>query len=493
MKTLHIKVSKLCERLFKLERQGRYEEALSEVSDLWRDPKTLPDTDGLPPRLAAELVLRCGSLYGFFGHNEQIPESQEISRNLLNIAEKTFSEQSDFEKVAECENYLALTYWRTGEINEAKIWLAAAFAHDLKKSHKTRIYSHIIEGLVLFSAHEYREILDLFLPLESDVQTCADFTLKGAFYNLIGNCWENLDNDLEALENLERAKNYYQSANHQVYYGVILNDLAFLQKSRADYASAHQFIDTATKTFRKIKDRSREGYSLDTKACIYFSEGKNKEALETIEIAAAILSAGENFTFQVETFRTKIKILISMDEISLATFCLIEAVETAKTKISEAAAENLVKDYENCLRERLSLSSKPSAANVEDIVETETSDDLSLDNLELVLPSPLSNFEDIQGLWINNSHLEEIGIMKNSLAVIVPTDDVKRGDLIAIEEIENNSVSCGFYDNEFGIVCLEGYDGEPLLFDEEKIRIVGKIVGVANDKTADGKLIVEPI
>ena len=182
-----------------------------------------------------------------------------------------------------------------------------------------------------------------------------------------------------------------------------------------------------------------------------------------------------------------------MDEISKATFCLIEAVEIARTKISEAAAENLVKDYENCLRARLSLSSETNPENLEKVIEPETGDDLSRDDIELVLPSPLSNFEDIQGIWINNSHLEGIGILKNSLAVIVPTDDVRCGDLIAVEEVENSCVSCGFYDNEFGIICLEGYDGEPLLFDEEKIRIIGKIVGVANDKTVDGKLIVEPL
>ena len=74
MKTLHIKTSKLCERLFKLERQGRYEDALAEIGDIWHDKTGLPDVEGLKPHLAAELILRCGSLFGFLGHNKQIPE-----------------------------------------------------------------------------------------------------------------------------------------------------------------------------------------------------------------------------------------------------------------------------------------------------------------------------------------------------------------------------------------------------------------------------------
>ena len=121
MKTLHIKTSKLCERLFKLERQGRYEDALAEIGDIWHDKTGLPDVEGLKPHLAAELILRCGSLFGFLGHNKQIPNSQEKSRNLLTHARSLFIEIYNVEKIAECENYLALTYWRTGEINEAKV------------------------------------------------------------------------------------------------------------------------------------------------------------------------------------------------------------------------------------------------------------------------------------------------------------------------------------------------------------------------------------
>ena len=139
-----------------------------------------------------------------------------------------------------------------------------------------------------------------------------------------------------------------------------------------------------------------------------------------------------------------------MNEISAATFCLIEAVEIARTKISEKAADNLVSDYETYLREQ--IISSPATESTERGIQNysrptsgKISDEEALNNnIELVLPSPLSNFEDIQAIWINNSHLEEIGIMKNSLAVIVSTDDIKRGDLVAVEEKENQNVSCGF-------------------------------------------------
>lgn len=480
MKTL-IKVSKLCLSLFRLERQGRYEEALSEIGDLWRDKTTLPDTEGLSPQLKAELILRCGSLFGFLGHTKQIPESQEKSRNLLTYARNLFLEIYEVEKISECENYLALSYWRTGEVNEAKSWLEESFSRNLPESSDTRIYSFIIKALVELSLNQPQKILKTLGKIEDVILQSPDDCLKGAYYNQIGIAWDILENVPKALNNLELARDFYKKADHQIYTGVVCNDLALLYKTAFDFEKAHEMIDISTSIFQNIQDRTREGFSFDTKSQIFLSENKYEEALTAIENAISTLDKGENKSYVVESFKTKIKILISMNKLSAATFCLIEAVEVAKTKISEEKANNLVEVYENYLRDNFINSNAKSNTNP------------NLDNLELILPSPLSNFEDIQVIWINNSHLEEVGLLKNSLAVIVPTNDVKRGDLIALEETENQNVNCGFYDNEFGIVCLEGYDGEPLLFDEEKIRIIGKIVGVANDKTSDGKLIVEPI
>lgn len=482
MKAL-IKVSKLCDSLLKFERQGRYEDALSEIGDVWLDKTALPDTEGLSSYLKAELILRCGSIYGFFGHNKQIPGSQEKSRDLLTYARNLFLEIYDVEKISECENYLALTYWRTGEANEAKLWLEESFSRTLPETSDTRIYSHIIKSLVELSLYKPQKILITLGKIEAFILQSSDNCLKGAYYNQLGIAWDLLENVPKALHNLELAKSFYKKARHQTYTGVVCNDLALLYKTAFDFDKAHEMIDISTLIFKKIQDRTREGFSLDTKSQIFLAEKKYEEALSAIGSAISTLNKGENKSYVVESFKTKIKILISMNQLSAATFCLIEAVEIAKTKISEEKANHLVAVYENYLRNNFDTLNSA----------TKSTKDSTLDNIELVLPSPLSNFEDIRGIWINNSHLEAVGLFKNSLAVIVPTTEVKRGDLIALEEIENQNVNCGFYDNDFGIVCLEGYDGEPLLFDEDKIRIIGKIVGVANDKTSDGKLIVEPI
>ena len=115
--------------------------------------------------------------------------------------------------------------------------------------------------------------------------------------------------------------------------------------------------------------------------------------------------------------------------------------------------------------------------------------------MELSLPKELAqyNSEDLRGVWISSTNLEGFGLIPDSLALIVK-GEVKRGDLAAIEETASDDrVICGLYDTEFGLISLEGTNGDLQLFDADKFKILGKIVGVGKNKTTDGKLIIEPI
>ena len=97
----------LARRLVRLERQGRYLQALELITEDWRDVTKDPDLNGLSPLDAACLRLRLGSLIGFQGQIEMLPESQARSRDLLQQAHRFFVEQGDVVMMAEAENALA--------------------------------------------------------------------------------------------------------------------------------------------------------------------------------------------------------------------------------------------------------------------------------------------------------------------------------------------------------------------------------------------------
>lgn len=483
MKILHAQTAAFTKRLFLLERCGKYEEAIADLTDIWADLTGLPAVEDLEPRTAAEIILRCGSLIGFHGHNKQLPDTQEKSKNLLTEARRRFLDLNEIEKVAECENYLALAYWRSGELNEADTWVEEAFSHQISFSSQTRLYTVIVKCLVLLSNKKYRDIIFLLQNIQSKIARSGDDCLRGDFYNYYGLALKNLGDPAEALAKLELARYYHQKSRHLIYLGTVENNLSQLYKSEGKFAKAHEAIDNAAKIFRYINDRTREGFSLDTKALICAAEGRYDEALKIAEAAIEILSQSENTGYLAETILTKAKVLLQLGDLTAATLSLCDAVELARTKISEAAAKNLVEEFEKARRE------KESPEPVEAVAEPTPLDG----KLELIVPAEIAHYTDFQGVWINNSHLEQAGLRKGSLAIVAKID-INRGELAAIVEIENEAVSCGFYDAAFGIVSLECGDGEPRLFDESDVEVLGRIVGVCHPGHTPGdKMIVRPL
>src|SRR5215213_1315649 len=175
--------SELLRALIGLERSGQFDLALQELRGVWDNTTELPNVENLDASLTAETYLRCGALIGFLGHVRQIPTAQERSKNLLTEARSIFLEIYDTEKLAECENYLALAYWRTGEINEAQSWVEEAQSHELLEQSLVSLYSYVIRDLILLSQKKFVEVCASFAALEKLFDGKADDFLTGSIYN----------------------------------------------------------------------------------------------------------------------------------------------------------------------------------------------------------------------------------------------------------------------------------------------------------------------
>ena len=283
--------------------------------------------------------------------------------------------------------------------------------------------------------------------------------------------------------------------------------LLYFTKNKKTFRKRIRSIDNATKIFKQIKDRTREGFSLDTKAQIFLAEGKYDEALETIENAIKILRLSENAAYLVETYLTKVKTLLYLEKVSEAIFCLFEAVQIAQTKMSEEAAKNLVAEFEKVLQIKEAKKISKVIDETVALYETQNSPAIenhpkktapakpkSDENLELLLPKELAHYkvDDLRGVWIKTDNLERYGLVSGSFALVVK-DEVGRGELAAIEVISTGDVLCGKYDTDFGVVCLESRDGDVQLFDTDKVKLYGKIIGFGREKAADGKMLIKPI
>jgi tetratricopeptide (TPR) repeat protein len=482
MNTLHKRVglqpSLLAPKLVKLERCGRYEDALELISADWDARDALPDVAALEPVEAAHLQLRYGALIGFHGHSRNVSGSQGRSKDLLTNALELFSSLGDTERAAECENFIALAYWRTGEYPEADVWADQALSRELHPVSDVRLYSHIVRSLVLMDTGRHEENVAYCRSVEEIFRLHGDAFLNGCIFANLGISLKDLGRREEALAALDLAKAYQERSRHRPYLGTINNNLALLYKDMGRFHMAHFSVDKAIAIYKRIGDKAREGSSLETKAQIYLAEGNAERAMATIDRSIAMLRKSENTAYLAESMISKSKVFVAQDKFADAVLNLTEAIEIAQNNSGEQAARRLINEFKAALDEKH-----------EHPVENRV---MRGGEVELVLPPAISGYKDYKGVWIHNSHLDAIGISQGSLALVV-NEPLKRGEPGAILHTESGEVSCGFYDSDFGIVALEG-KGEPQLFDQEKVQVLGKIVGVCTDqKSGDGKMVVEPI
>ena len=471
MRTLHAQTvpqrSVSVKRLIKLERSGRYEDALALFGEGWDAPDFLPDTRCVSSADAAEARLRFGSLIGFHGFRHQISGAQDRSKDILTEARETFLALGDIEKVAECENHIALAYWRRGEHSEGTLWVEEALSHDLPESSDARLYALLTKSLLLLADKRDHENIDLCLALEPLFRKYGHPVLNGGICANLGVSFRNLGDNEHAMLYLSRARVYHERAGHKAYLSIVQNNLALLYNAEGRFAAAHDAADSALKLYKQVKDKAREASTLDSKAQIYLTEGRFSEGLKVIERSIEMLRRGEVSAYLAESLFTKARLLAASGKLDEALLYLAEAINITSIQNSEAAARELASAFTAGLNLEKAASVTPASSGAEGV--------------QLILPESIAGYSDYKGIWIHSGHLEKAGLPQGSLAVLVP-QKVRRGDLVAVSEKATGAVSCGYYDAEFGIVCLERGDGDPLLFDAEAVEVLGKIVGLSSGK-----------
>lgn len=465
------------------ERQGSYELGLLHFSDQWADPEFEPDISGLPERLAAEIRLRFASLLGYQGHLRKIKDSQRRACDILTSALAVFDRLGIEEKCAECENNIALTYSRTGEYAEVHVWLDAAMKRDLPETNINRLASVLYRMLITVHQRKYSETLEIYKDHEPRFRRWADDWIGANFYTNAGVALGETGSPDASITCLQVAAERAERGSNKPQLASIQNELAHVYLSLGRFERAHVYVDKGIDLYREIGDQSREGMLLDTKAVISLSEGNFEAALKTIEKGIYILKDGENKAFLAEAYATEAKILVWLDDLTGGISALFEAAKLAETYSGREFAKTLISQFEVEL-EKKNAGRKPAERRSNGLEET---------GLELILPPKLALHDRYQGIRINNDHLLCVGIETGSLVIAAATTEINRGDLVAISENDSGEISCGFYDLDFGVMCLETCDLEPRLFDPADVTIIGKIVGIADEPDQDGLRKVTPI
>lgn len=464
------------------ERRGAYEAGLLCFSDQWADADYVPDITGLSDELAAELRLRFASLLGYLGHQRRIKDSQVRSRDLLTESLEVFERSGDGEKAADCENHIILSYTRTGEYKEARTWFETAMSRNIDPTSIHRLATITYGMLIDSSELNFEPIVKTFRRYESLFREWVDDWIGSAFYVNAGVAHGELGFPEKAISCFEIAGMRAERSALKPSLATIQNELAHVYMSLGRYEKAHLSVDRGIELYREIGDESREGMLLDTKATIYLEQGRFNDGLKTIERAISVLKDGENKGFLAEAYATEGKLLVWLDDFSGGVTALFEAVRLAQTYSGRDFAKKLISQFEASLKKK-NEGFSPGTNRANGLEEGE---------LALVLPPSLASHEHYRGIRVNNDHLRCVGVEPGSLVIAVPAP-IGRGDLVAVREIESGEISCGFYDLDFGVLCLETCDSEPRLFDRDEVTIIGKIVGIAGEPNEKGARKVSPI
>ena len=260
---------------------GQYEAAREALGELWPGVGERPDVKGLPPVVAAEVLLQCGTLTGLLGGARNVSGAQEKAQDLLSEAARKFKSQGRREKASEAQCELGACYWRLGAHDDARVMMRDALK-DAGVELKARI--HIRRTLVEISENRYHEALGILKEAEPVFESASD-ALKGRWHGQKALVLRRLataegrpDYLDQAIIEYTAAIYHYEQARHERYCARNLNNLAFLFYRLGRYADAHEHLDRAQAIFTKLKDPGDLAQVDETRARVLVAEKRYRDA-----------------------------------------------------------------------------------------------------------------------------------------------------------------------------------------------------------------------
>jgi len=325
-----------CELAREHENRGEYDAARKALGEYWRRIGERPRVKGLEPNAKGEVLLRAGVLTGLIGSRQQLSEAQETAKNLISESLTIFQTSNYRKKIAEAQTELALCYWRTGEINEARDVLADALSrltvdNELKAKAVLRI------AIVELEATECHKALSILTDYATLFQKINNKTLKGSYYSTLANVLERLWETERKTEYLDRAlveyaaaSYYFEKAEHRCYLASVENNLGLLYFTIHRFNEAHKHLDHARRVFASLKDPGSIAQVDDTRASVFLEQGRVVEAERVARSAVRILERSGRHDTLAEALVTHGRALARLTHFGAALSAFRRAIDLAQ-------------------------------------------------------------------------------------------------------------------------------------------------------------------
>jgi tetratricopeptide (TPR) repeat protein len=334
--SVNTRAERCCEAAKVLEYKGEYEKARTLLGDYWSRIGERPNVTGLDQSTAGEVLLRAGVLTGFIGSKRQLGESQETAKDLIHESLTVFQSTNYRKKIAEAEAELALCYWRTGELDDARDLLNEALS--LLTTHSEVKAKAVVRlAIVECEAANYNRALRVLTAQATLFQKINNETLKGSFHQILGtvlrHLWESKQrgNYIDrALIEYAAASYHFERAEHRCYLANVENQLGLIYFNINRCEEAHQHLDRARRIHASLKDAGTVAQVDETRACVFLKQGRLKEAEEAARAAVRSQEKTGRHALLAEALITHGRALARLQRFSTALFAFRRAFDLSE-------------------------------------------------------------------------------------------------------------------------------------------------------------------
>lgn len=323
-----------CELAKEFENKGEYEEARKALRGYWRRSVERPKLASLQPGTAAEVLLRAGVLTGLI--QNQNTEAQEKAKNLISESLTIFEAQRYKKKIAEAQTELALCYWQTGEINEARDLLEEALS-NLTVDSELRGKAVIRLAIVELEAAQYVKGLNILTDYALLFQKINNQTIRGSYHVTLANMLEWLWETEKRTEYLDRAlveyaaaSYYFDRAEHKRYLANVENNLGLIYFKVYRCDEAHEHLDRARCVLVRLKDAVTIAQVDETRACVFLKQNRVTEAERVAQSAVRSLEKSDCHALLAEALTTHGRALARLGNYGMALLTFRRAIAVAE-------------------------------------------------------------------------------------------------------------------------------------------------------------------
>lgn len=324
-----------CRTALELKDKGDYGGAQEVMRPLWRCVGERPETRGLYPVVAAEVLLCVGILTRWIGSKNQIEEAQKTAKDLITESITFHELAGDVKTVAAARVELACCYWREGALDEARIMLNEAL-QILTAQGNTRARALLRLAIVEWSDSRFNEARRILTENAFLFNKITNHAVKGAFHSQMANVLLDLANAEKRNDYLRLAIGEYEKADHQfrlahnlIFRADVKNNVGFLLYKLSRFKEAHGYLEQARRLRTSVKDKIGIAQIDDTRAQVFIAENRFKEAESVAKSAVRVLEKSGHQCLLADALITHGIALARLKQTERAQFTLQRAIEVA--------------------------------------------------------------------------------------------------------------------------------------------------------------------